>query len=336
MAQFSIDQIKIYSSPATLMKCAIGLQAWSAQLPGSGQAELSAFCEQLCRYVMQRPDEIGLAELSADVVVQLGKLRRSLNSQQRAIERFSQALRDTLRSPDFRATAERSAAACEAWLAEFSRSPYHELAARALHHMQRAGIVLAEPRPFRDALIALTPPDRPSTGQYVPWLAAVALQIDAITGSPYPEVEFIETLLHEQVHAIIHQRMGDHGEHYRQLPWFNELTAIALSQYALVRAARDLGGGAPLSVMPTALRASRARQAWGDLASHAMRDMGDPLVLWRAWRAIFAHGSQGRRTYAQRERLQSTLGAAGWQVTFPYCYGEQSVDGVEDAPRTKN
>lgn len=326
MSRFQIDQLSIHVSPASLLKCAIGLQLWYTRDVALQRPELAAFFEQVSRYVMQQPDDLPLPDLSAAVGAQLGKLRASHGSLPIA-DQFSQGVREILRSPQHRAAAERCAEEFAEWLGRFGQSRYHQLAARALGVLRQTGITLAGAGGFRDAYAVLAPANRASTGQYVPWLSAIAVELDAIRASARPELEFVETLLHEQIHAVIHSHMADAGEHYGRLPWFNELSAIGLSQYALARAAASMRGQLDPDEVPAALRESRANQPWGGLAAAALREVGDPLVLWRAWQAIFARGSYARRNYAHREVLPAVLAQAGWPVRFPYRFGAgQQVD----------
>lgn len=325
MSHFQIDQISVHVSPASLLKCAIGLQLWYSRDAALQRPELAVFFEQFSRYVMQQPNDLPLPDLSAAVAAQLVKLRG--HGPLPATERFSHGVRKILRSPEHRAAAERCAGDFADWLGRFGQSPYHQLAARALAVLGQAGITLAGAGGFRDAYAVLAPADRPSTGQYVPWLGAIAVELDSILASAHPELEFVETLLHEQIHAVIHSHMDDQGEHYRQLPWFNELSAIALSQYALARASASMRGQLGHDEVPAALRESRANQPWGALAAAVLREVGDPLMLWRAWQAIFARGSYVRRNYAHRDVLPAILEQAGWPARFPYRYGVgQQVD----------
>lgn len=326
MPSIQIDELTIQVSPASLLKCAIGLQIWYARDTARQRPEVASFYEQVSRAVMQQPDELALPVLSAEVSAQLSRLRASYGSQP-TLDALSHGVREILRSPQHRTAAERCAGEFAGWLRSFGASPYRRLAERALGLLRQAGICLAGEQPFRNAYAVLAPAERASTGQYVPWLGAIAIELDAIIASARPELEFIETLLHEQVHAVIHSQMADHGEHYQRLPWFNELSAIALSQYALGRAAASMRGEPRFADVPAALRASRAGQPWGELTSAVLREIGDPLVLWRVWQAIFAHGSYMRSSYAHRDVLPGILAQAGWPAQFPYRYGQgRTVD----------
>lgn len=326
MANFTIGPLTICVAPAAIMKCAIGLNAWQFRRAYRGQPAVEAFCAHVCEYIMRRPDEIGLELLQADVSAQIARLQRAYTPRPPGVDEFSRLVRTILRSDAQRSAIVRSAERFTAWFEQFCASPYLRLAQRALERLALAGITLTRDGRFRNAYAALTPPRQLSTGQYVPWLAAVAVQMDTICDGPAPAIEFIETLLHEQIHAIIHERMRDNGEHYHRLPWFNELSAIALSQYAVAAAAADLRPALGFHELRGALRTSRAQQRWGDLAGVVMLETGDPLVFWRAWQAIFARGSHTRRNYAHRAVLPPILQAAGWAVSFPYHYGDQSVD----------
>ena len=115
MSRFQIDQLSIHVSPASLLKCAIGLQLWYTRDVALQRPELAAFFEQVSRYVMQQPDDLPLPDLSAAVGAQLGKLRASHGSLPIA-DQFSQGVREILRSPQHRAAAERCAEEFADWL----------------------------------------------------------------------------------------------------------------------------------------------------------------------------------------------------------------------------
>lgn len=330
MANVTIGTLTVRISPAATMKCLVGLNAWHTYSEFREHEDVASFCAQLCGYVMDRPDDAGLAELAAAVAEQIAKLQRARETRMPAIDTLGQRVRALLRDRARREAATRYAALATDWFERFMAAPYQELALRALGHLERVGARLEGPRPFRDAYAAIRPPELSITGQYVPWLSAVAVQMDAIMGGRFAELEFIETLLHEQVHAIIHERMRDHGEHYLRLPWFNELTAILLSQYALGRAFADMRGQPALEVVPAALRLARLEQQWGDLATAVLIDTQNPLVTWRAWQEIFRRGSYRRRNYAHRDVLPEIVRRAGWAAEFPYRYGAQSVDCRDD------
>ncbi len=330
MARVTIGTLTVRISPAATMKCLVGLNAWHTYSEFREREDVAGFCARLCQYVMARPDDASLPELAALVSEQIARLQRGRDLREPAIDALGQKVRALLRDQQRRAHATRYAEQAAAWFERFAAQPYLDLALCALGHLERVGARLPGPRPFCDAYVALRPPELNSTGQYVPWLSAVAVQMDAIIGGRFAEIEFIETLLHEQVHAVIHARMRDQGEHYARLPWFNELTAILLSQYAIARAYADLRYEPAFRAVPAALRAARAQQEWGDLAAAVLRATGDPLVTWRAWQAIFARGAYIRRNYAHRDILPPIVGRAGWRAAFPFAYGARAVDCRDD------
>ena len=46
-------------------------------------------------------------------------------------------------------------------------------------------------------------------GLYMPWLRAVCVQMDVVCATTHPEVKFLETLLHEELHAVTFLQLGD-------------------------------------------------------------------------------------------------------------------------------
>lgn len=326
MANVTLGPVVLRASAAAMMKCMVGLHSWHTAQGLHGQDAAAALYRELCQDVMARPDTLELHTLAAEIAVRLGAIQRG----QDAAESYAQRLRAFVRNHDDRAQLEQTASQIETWLHGLADSAYGRLAACALEVLAELGATLPGAQPFRDAYVTIAPPGQASTGQYVPWLAAVAVQIDTILRGPFPELEFIETLLHEQVHAVIHERMADGGEHYQRLPWLNELAAITLSQYALGRAYASLRGEPALANVPDALRISREQQEWGDLASAVLRATREPLVGWRAWQAIFARGAYARRNFAHRTMLPPMLAEAGWPASFPFHYGAHSVDCRDD------
>lgn len=330
MANVTLGPVVLRASATAMMKSMVGLHSWHAAQGLRGHEAAVTLYRSLCQYVMARPDTLELNMLAAEIAARLGALQREQHAHLPAPEAYAQRIRAFVRNHDDRAQLAQTASQIDAWLHGLAASAYGRLAARALELLAELGASLPGAQPFRDAYVTIAPPGQASTGQYVPWLAAVAVQIDTILRGPFPQLEFVETLLHEQVHAVIHERMGDDGEHYQRLPWLNELAAITLSQYALGRAYADLRDEPALAQLPDALRISRAQQEWGDLASAVLWATREPLVGWRAWQIIFARGAYARRNFAHRELLPAILAEAGWPASFPFHYGAHSVDCRDD------
>lgn len=330
MGNITLGNVTIRISATALMKCQVGLNSWQDAQQQRSHTQAVRFHEQLCTYVMTQPDALSLPELAANIINHLKYLQREQNARTMVIEGYSRQVRALLRDREQRVELAQTADTLSDWLQRLVDSAYGVLACRALDQLTGLGARLPGEQAFRDAYLTLRPTLPASTGRYVPWLGAVAVHFAMLATSPYPELEFIETLLHEQIHAVIHERMGDDGEHYRRLPWFNELTAILLSQYALGRAFAELRAEPELADVPAALRLSREQQVWGDLATAVLHETRDPLVVWRAWQAIFAHGGYSRRNYAHRSLLPTTLAQAGWSAAFPYGYGTGTIDCRDD------
>jgi len=152
----------------------------------------------------------------------------------------------------------------------------------------------------------------------------VCVQLDVIAHSTQPELQFLETLLHEQVHAAIDAAVGT-DERRHELVWLNELAAVLTSQLALRSAAADLLPPFLAARVGTHLDEMRAEQQYGDLAAAVLADSGDALIAWKAWQRIGALPAPERNQYARDRIITPILRDLGWKVRFPYAFGNKLV-----------
>ena len=161
-------------------------------------------------------------------------------------------------------------------------------------------------------------------GKYVPSLEAVCVQMDTISGSECPKIQFIETLLHEEVHFVIHHNMGK-DDKCSELIWLDELAAVLTSQYAIESAATELQNNQQSEQVKKCLRKIRDKQKYGELAVAVLRVTSDDLLPWKAWKQIFKLPRAEKHNYAEEKIIKSILHNLGWKVEFPYKYGNKYV-----------
>lgn len=319
MAQLSIGPLSVTVTPVAAMKCFVGLQQWVARGSPDALREYRIFKDSFFPYLMARPDDEPVDWFCACAVGEIRRLERRYGLSLQTVVQFMYRLRNTLEYKENQETALWYALTYADWLERFAASPYARLGELATRRYIDRGI-----QPFLPAFGAAASFGPGLAGKYTYTLRAIAVQLDAICASEHPELNFLETLFHEQVHAAIHAAMGD-DEERRELTWLNELAAVLSSQTALLEAAAELGDPAILHETETYVAWSCATYAYGDLAAACLRDAGDPWLPWKAWKQIFALPPARRLDYAMCGVITPILRGLGWQISFPYEYGDRYV-----------
>lgn len=321
MTQLTLGPLSFTITPVAVMKCFVGMQQWVARGSPTALAEYRLFRDGFFPYLMGRPDDEPIDWFCGCAVSEIRRLERRYGLSLQTVIEFMYRLRNTL---EYRANQEAAlwyALTYADWLQRFAESPYARLAEKATQICVSRGI-----QPFRPALGAASSFGPGLAGKYVPTLSAIAVQLDAICDSAHPELNFIETLLHEQVHAAIHAALGD-DEERRELEWLNELAAVLSSQTALIEAAAALGDHALQQEAASYVAWSRVQYAYGDLALACLRDTRFPWLPWQAWQAVFALSPDDQRNYATCAVITPILNRLGWPIQLPYRYGDRSVTG---------
>lgn len=319
MAQLTLGPLTVTVTPVAAMKCFVGLQQWAARGTREARAECRLFSDDFFPYLLGRPDDEPVDWFCACAVGDIRRLERRYGLSTQTAVQFMYLLRNTLEHRGNQEAALWYALTYEDWLQRFVASPYARLGERAAELCADRGI-----RPFLPALGAAASFGPGLAGKYAPSLRAVAVQLDAICARPHPELNFLETLLHEQAHAAIHGAMGDDGER-RELAWLDELAAVLSSQAALLEAAVQLGDEGLRREAEAFVIWSRSTYAYGELAVACLRDAGDPWLPWRAWQQIFDLPADERRNYATCGVILPILRRLGWPISFPYRYGDRYV-----------
>lgn len=320
MAQMTIGTIPFVISPAVVVKCFVALSAWQAHGQLRDREEFDAFCSGLMPLVVAYRDDQDVAQVCRRVLRDINLTLHRYDMTLPAVQAFRQRMRQLLRSEIYQQRMRAQAAAYERWLTQLLSSPYALLAARAGAHLAAWNVLPVQPTygavESFGALVA---------GKYVPWLAACAVQMDVACQAPHPELRFLETLLHEQVHAVVAAQMG-RDDRRRELEWLHELGAILTSQHALARAAADLGAPSLRDEVRSYLAMSRRTTRYGDLADAVLRETGAPEVGWTIWAKIIGLRRVPKQDYACRHVLEPLVQASGWSVTLPYTYPGGRVD----------
>lgn len=323
MAHLTIGTLPFAISPTIVAKCFLALSAWQTQGQLPEQEEFQAFCSALMPRIMARDDDQDLARFCQRALDDIDTVQRRHALTLPPVREFRRHMRRLLQSDTYRRQIVRQADAYERWLSRLLASPYAMLAARAAAYYAEWEVLPVQPTYGAvDSFGSLV------EGKYVPWLAASAVQMDVACQAPHPELRFLETLLHEQVHAVVAHRMGP-DDSRRELEWLHELGAILTSQHALARAAADMGDAGLRAEVRQYLGASRDTTCYGDLATAVLRAARAPEVGWTIWTKIIALRRIPRQDYACRRVLEPLLRASGWDVALPYTYAGGAVDGLE-------
>jgi hypothetical protein len=323
VARFTIGTLPFIISPAGVAKCFVALSAWELHGRLRDREQFNAFCGALMPRVIAYGDEQRLALFCGRVNGEMGRILGRHDMTLPPVRAFRRALRRVLASESYQQRVIAQAEAYERWLAALLASPYGPLAARAVAYLAAWEVL-----PLRPTYGAVGSFGGLVAGKYVPWLDACAVQMDVACAGPHPELCFLETLLHEQVHAVVAHRMGQ-DDRRRELEWLHELGAILTSQHALARAAADLGNQALRAEVRAYLALSRRTTAYGDLAEVVLRETQTPEVGWAIWSKIIALRRIPKQDYACRRVLAPLLRASGWEVSLPYRYAGGAVDALE-------
>lgn len=319
MARITLGPMTITVTPVAAMKCFVGLQQWAVRGTPDALAEYRLFSRDFFPYLMGRSDDEPIDWFCACAVGEIRRLERRYGLSLKTAVQFMYLLRNTLESRENQEAMLWYALTYDDWLNRFAASPYMRLGERAAQICVARHIASSLP-----ALGAAASFGPGLAGKYIPHLRAIAIQFDTVCHTVHPELNFLETLLHEQVHAAIHAAMGDDDDR-RELEWLNELAAVLSSQAALLEAALELGDYALCREVETFITWSRATYAYGELALACLRDTNDPWMPWSAWQQLFALPPAEQRNYATCEAITPILRRLGWPISFPYGYGDYSV-----------
>ena len=191
----------------------------------------------------------------------------------------------------------------QSWL----ESPIGKCGTSAANQLTAWGI---EP-PYR-GLSAISKYGKNIYGMYFHSIKAVCVQLDVIAKED-PEVEFLLTLLHEEIHAAIHKEMGDDDDR-KELTWLNELVAV-LTSYAALRAIdkKTLNSNDEAKLVE-ALDRNLNTVNYGDIAKTALRDTSDPLVALKIWKHIFKLSPEDGRDYSLERIIKPIAHQYGWTI----------------------
>lgn len=318
MARFDIGSIPLWVSPVSIMKCFVGI-GWVARGSEAELREYRIFCDEFLPFLINQDNEMPIDDFCKISIEKIDEIIERHSFKLNLVKNFSQKLKNTLKSQKNRKNATFHARTYVAWLTTWMNSPFSQIADQAVQKIEEWGV-----QPLHGALGAAASFGNAVFGKYVPSLQAVCIQFDVISQNECSELQVIETLLHEEVHAVIHSRMGE-DESRCELVWLNELAAVLTSQYAIKSAIEELQDTDTAEEVKKCLEYMGNRQEYGKLANAVLRDTGNPLVAWKAWEHIFELPPNQKRNYARNSIITPILHEVGWHVEFPYTYDNMYV-----------
>jgi hypothetical protein len=317
MSTHSIGTIDFAITPVSIMKCWIGV-GWSARGSDEERREFRVFTGDLFPFLFRCEDTTEIATFSSDVVGEIDRIISTNFLKTPFISRFGTRLKsrfdreNQLRAAQF---AEKYACMVEEWIA----TPVGLCAPKAVSLLSECGLPLTQ-----KGLGAVGSFGNAVLGKYVPNLQAVCVQLDAVANSNTPDVEFLDTLLHEEIHAAIHVAMGD-DEGRPELSWLDELCAVRSSHHAMKVAIEERLDGPTRTQAIQDLERVRAKQSHGHLADAVLRETSNPLIALQAWKRIFTLPAEDKKNYARNRVITPILRELGWAVNFPFKYENRSV-----------
>jgi hypothetical protein len=312
--RFQFGEIPFWLTPVSIMKCFVAAADWRARGTQHDIHEFRIFSNELFPFLINQPNDMGLEAFTSVAIAEVDAIQRRHNLRSELIFDFGWTLKHRLNRTSNHDEAWRNTQRYRDWFESWVDTPLGQVARGAAARIAEWGV-----RPLQPGLAAVNSFGNAVCGQYNHSLRAVCVQLDVVCRTMESQLNFIETLLHEQVHAVIHQHMGDDPQR-RELVWLNELAAVLTSQHAIFSAALATGDHELIGQVAAGLKTLRGEQRYGPLASAVLRDTHNALVAWRAWQAIFDLPLEQRRDYARQHVIRPILNQLGWQVTFPYRY----------------
>lgn len=317
MAVYQLGYITFHVSPVSIMQCWVGI-GWSAYGSPEEIKEFQIFKYDFFPFLIAQDCEMPIGKFCSEAVAKIDETVRVHKLSTKFLMNFAQRLKGRLNSNNQNRVTSLSNS-YSAKVREWLDSPIGQCGADAIAQIRRWGLQT----PYR-GLAAIRTFGNAVYGKYINDLKAVCVQLDVIAQSDTPVVQFLETLLHEEIHAAIHREMGD-DDARPELTWMNELCAVLTSQEALRVAAKKSLCAADKAKLDAALDKIRIKQQYGELAEAVLRDTGDALIALKTWKNIFALSAADRRDYARSRIIAPILHNLGWNVSFPYCFGNKYV-----------
>ncbi len=317
MATYQIGDITFHISPVSLMQCWVGT-GWTARGSAKEIEEFQTFIKHFFPFLIAQDCEMPIRDFCSGAVGKIDQTVREYRLKTAFLMRFAQRLKGRLTPHNqhyFTNLSKKYSKKVHQWL----NSPVGQCSADAVAQLRHWGL-----RPPYRGLAAVGAFGNAIFGKYINDLHAVCVQLDVIAQSEAPEVQFLETLLHEEIHAAIHREMGDDDDR-RELIWLNELCAVLTSQEAIRVSTKKSLSSADQARLSNALNGIRNNQKYGELAEAVLQDTKDALIAVKAWKRIFELPAEERQDYARGCVIGPILRDLGWNAVFPYRYGKKSV-----------
>lgn len=317
MPTFDIGGISFSCSAVSIMQCWVGI-GWYAHGSQEDIQEFRLFSDHFFPFLLSQDTETQIQDFCKKAIAKIDEILQLHQLRTQFISNFAIRLKGRLNDANqCRATQ---------FAQEYEKLLHTWLSSAIGGCGQIAGQLLRE--------WGLTPPYKglgavgsfgsAVYGKYVPDLKAVCVQLDVISQSDFPALQFLETLLHEEIHAAIHNMMGDDDDRL-ELTWLDELCAVLTSQHALRVAAQRMLSEETCEQVEKDIAEIRSKQKYGELAHAVLEETKDPLIALKAWQRIFELPDAQKRNYARDSVITPILHDIGWSVQFPYEYGDKYV-----------
>ncbi len=213
MTQFHFGPMSFWITPVTVMKGLVGASEWAARGTPAEIEECRAFAGMFMPYLMRQPNTMDLDTFCDAAIQEIDNIQRRERWPSDLVFHFGWALKNTLSRQPNRDEARRAAQIYQRWLDSWARGSLGDLAGHAATYFTQWGV-----QPLYEGLGAVGSFGSSVCGRYVTESRSVCVQMDVVSGDNDAPLQFIETLLHEQVHAAIHYRLGDDPQR-RELGW---------------------------------------------------------------------------------------------------------------------
>ncbi|MDQ2996082.1 MAG: hypothetical protein M3R61_03360 [Chloroflexota bacterium] len=318
--RLSVGSLTIWMTPVSMIKGLVGMDWNHATFTSADQRDFLRVTGIFLPFFLSRPNDQQIGPFCDAAVERLNLALKHVGLTTESVVKFVRHMQNTLSFQKNRDEALFYTIFYKDWLDAWRNSSYGRIAERALDILSQLGA-----HQLPDVLGVAACLGNDICGLYVPWLRAVCVQMDVVCANTHPEVKFLETLIHEELHAVTFAQLGDDPARV-ELEWLHELGAVLTSRHAILRAAREIADSDALQTIEDHFDLTQYELFYGKLAECVLRETGDMLVAWRAWQRIFQLPPAQRRAYATCAVVTPILRRAGWNVSFPYRREGVAVD----------
>ena len=235
MSRYTIGPVSVWVTPAALMKAAFAAVPWVLHGTDQERQTFERYRTALLPALVALPNDCTRTEFIEAGLDAVQAVETQQPDLTRAAGRFGAQMVLRLLDEQRWALAVQRSTVYSDWMARWVYGPHGALARAAFDQYAAWGVT-----PLRDVFAAHESYGTYTSGTYLTALRTICVQFDVVCRAPQPELQLIETILHEQLHAALHHQLGDDPER-RELIWLEELAAVLTSHHALFTAARKTG-----------------------------------------------------------------------------------------------